>query len=237
MIFVGDDKVVYVLDGYNPTKISTADVDRAVAKYISDGGSVEDIEMFSYVATGHSFAVLRTPTFTWTLDLDNLRWHERQSYLLPYWRAYDSVNAFGKWLAGDSQGNNILQITDTVQTELNQPIPFDIYSGPVTAFPNRLRVSQTTIDIARGVGSITGINPIQTDPTCLISWSDDGGMNWSEPVIRKLGRQVESHYPVRVNRVGHTKDQGRRYRIVVYDPVQVELTGGKMDAEVRNYNG
>ena len=135
------------------------------------------------------------------------------------------------------QASNILQITDTVQTELGQPVPFDLYSGPVTAFPNRLRVSQTTIDIARGVGSITGMNPIQTDPTCLISWSDDGGMNWSEPVIRKLGRQVESHYPVRVNRVGHTKDQGRRYRIVVYDPVQVELTGGKMDAEVRNYNG
>jgi len=237
LIFVGDDKIVYILDGYNPVKISTPDVDRAVAKFISDGGSPEDIEMFPYVATGHSFVVLNTPTFSWTFDLDNARWHERQSYLMTHWRAFGSVNAFGKWLAGDDSSSNILQITDTVQTELLQPIPFDIYSGPVTAFPNRLRVSQTTIDIARGVGQVTGIKPIQTDPTCLIYWSDDGGMSWSEPVIRILGRQVESHYPVRVNRVGQTKDQGRRYRIVVYDPVQVELTGGKMDAEIRNYNG
>jgi hypothetical protein len=74
-------------------------------------------------------------------------------------------------------------------------------------------------------------------PTCLISWSDDGGMNWSRPVIRRLGEQMTSYYPVRVNRVGHTKDQGRRYRITVYDPVQVELTNGSMASEVRNYNG
>ena len=237
LIFVGDDKIVYGLDGYNPTKISTPDVDRAIAGYIADGGSVENVELFSYVVTGHSFVVLRTPTFTWTLDLDNLRWHERQSYLLPNWRAYASVNAFGTWLAGDSQGANILQITDTVQTELGQSIPFDLYSGPVTAFPNRLRVAQTTIEIARGVGQALGLDPIQVHPTCLISWSDDGGMNWSKPVLRRLGEQMTSLYPVRVNRVGHTKDQGRRYRVLIYDPVQVELTGGKMDAEVRQFNG
>jgi hypothetical protein len=237
LTFVGDDKAVYILQGYNPTKISTPDVDRAIARFIDTGGSVEDIALYPYVVTGHSFIVLRTPTFTWTFDLDNLNWHERQSYLLPNWRVYYTVNAFNQWLGGDSQASNILQITDTVQTELGQPVPFDLYSGPVTAFPNRLRVAQTSISIARGVGQAVGLNPIQTDPHCLIYWSDDGGMNWSEPVIRRLGRQQTSLYPVRVNRVGHTKDQGRRYRIVVYDPVQVELTGGVMDSEVRNFNG
>ena len=130
---------------------------------------------------------------------------------------------------------NILQITEQVQTELGQDIPFDIYSGPVTAFPNRLRVSQDTIDIARGVGMAIG--PIRSRPIrrVYISWTDDGGMNWSAPVERKLGRQMTSPVPVRVNRVGQTKDQGRRWRVTVYDPVQVELTGGKMSAEVRNY--
>ena len=45
-------------------------------------------------------------------------------------------------------------------------------------------------------------------------------MNWSAPVERKLGRQVTSPGPVRVNRVGQTKDQGRRWRVTVFDPVQ-----------------
>ena len=235
LIFVGDDRKVYALSGYTPTAISTPDVDRSISTFIDSGGSVEDIEMFPYVANGNSYAVLRMPTATWAFDIDRLRWHERQSYLQQTWRAYAAVNAFGKWLAGDTTSNNILQITEQVQTELGQDIPFDIYSGPVTAFPNRLRVSQVTIDVARGVGVAIGADPIQTNPSVYISWTDDGGMNWAAPIERKLGRQQTSFFPVRVNRTGQTKDQGRRWRVTVYDPVHVELTGGKMSAEVRNY--
>jgi hypothetical protein len=235
LIFVGDDRKVYALNGYTPVAISTPDVDRAISSFIDGGGLADDIEMFPYVANGNSYAVLRMPTATWTFDVDRLRWHERASYLQQTWRAYASVNAFGKWLCGDTTSANILQITEQVQTELGQDIPFDIYSGPVTAFPNRLRVSQVTIDVARGVGRAIGADPIQTDPRVYISWTDDGGMNWSAPIERKLGRQATSMFPVRVNRVGQTKDQGRRFRVQVFDPVDVELTGGKMSAEIRNY--
>jgi hypothetical protein len=235
LMFVGDDRRVYALNGYTPVPISIPDVDRAISSFIDGGGLADDIEMFPYVANGHAYAVLRMPTATWTLDPDVMRWHERASYLQPNWRAYASVNAFGKWLAGDALSANILQITEQVQTELGQDIPFDLYSGPVTAFPNRLRVSQVTIDIARGVGRAIGADPIQTDPKVYISWTDDGGMNWSTPIQRRLGKQATSFFPVRVNRVGQTKDQGRRFRIQVFDPVDVELTGGKMSAEIRNY--
>lgn len=235
--FVGDDRKVYFLDGYTPTALSTPDVDRAISSFIDGGGSVDDIEMFCFVANGRWYIAVRMATSTWTLDigLDRLRWHERQSYLSQTWRTYATVNAFGKWLGGDSGSANILQVTEQVQTELGQDIPFDIYSGPVTAFPNRLRVAQATFDIARGVGQATGTDPIQTNPSVYISWTDDGGMNWSNPIQRKLGKQATSVAPVRVNRTGQTKDQGRRWRLTVYDPVQVELTGGKMSADVRNY--
>jgi hypothetical protein len=235
LYIVGDDRKVYSLQGYTPVAVSTPDVDRAIASYIDGGGDNDSVELFPYVERGHHYVVLRMPTSTWTFSLDTLRWHERQSYLQQTWRAYGAVNAFGKWLAGDTTSNNILQITEQVQTELGQDIPFDIYSGPVTAFPNRLRVSQATFDIARGVGMATGTDPIQTDPRIYISWTDDAGMNWSNPVERKLGRQARNVAPVRVNRAGYTKDQGRRWRLTVYDPVQVELTGGKMSAELRNY--
>jgi len=235
IIFVGDDKQVYILVGYSPQPISTPDVERAISNYIDGGGDVDNIEMFPFVTNGRSYAVLRMPTATWVFDIDALRWHERTSYLQTTWRAYAAVNAFGKWLAGDSTATNILEITEQLQTELGQDIMFDIWSGPVTTFPNRLRVSQVTIDIARGVGVTVGPDPIQTNPRCYISWSDDAGMSWSAPIERLLGRQATNFFPVRVNRVGQTKDQGRRFRIQVFDPVQVELTGGKMSAEIRNY--
>jgi hypothetical protein len=235
LIFVGDDRVVYGLDGYNPTKISTPDVDRAIGTFLDNGGDVEDIELYPYVAGGHACVVLRSPDWTWVLDLDNVRWHERQSYPDPNFRAFGSVNAFNKWLAGDALSDNLVEITEAVQDELGQDIAYDIYSGPVTDFPNRLAVPQVTFDIARGTGIATGSDPMQTDPSVFISWSDDGGISWSTPLQRKLGRQSTSLAPVRVNRTGITKDQGRRWRVTVYDPVVVELTGGSMSAQVRNY--
>lgn len=233
IIFVANDRTVRALNGYDPVKISTPDVDRAINEFLDGGGSVEDIEMFPYVAGGHACVVLRTPSWSWVFDLDAAHWHERQSYLITNFRAYGSVYAFNKWLAGDTQTNNIVEITETARDEIGDPIAFDIYSGPVTAFPNRMRVDQATFDIARGVGIATGNDPEQTDPEIYISWSDDGGRNWSVPVVRKLGRQATSPGPVRVNRAGMTKDQGRRWRITAYDAVDVELTGGDMVAKAR----
>jgi len=116
---------------------------------------------------------------------------------------------------------------------MGDPIAYQIESGPVTGFPNRVRVDHVTFDIARGVGIATGDDPEQTDPEVYIEWSDDGGRNWSVPVVRKLGRQATSPGPVRVNRCGMTKDQGRRWRLTAYDAVDIELTGGDMVGEKR----
>lgn len=233
IIFVANDRTVRALNGYDPVKISTPDVDREISDFLDGGGSVEDIELFPYVAAGHSCVVLRTPDFTWVFDLDAAHWHERTSYLIKNFRAYGSVYAFNKWLAGDSQTDNLVEITESARDEIGDPIAYVIESGPVTGFPNRIRVPQVTFDIARGVGIATGTDPEQTDPEIYIEWSDDGGRDWSVPVVRKLGRQDTSPGPVRVNRVGMTKDQGRRWRLTVYDAVDVELTGGDMQAQLR----
>jgi hypothetical protein len=237
LFFVSDDHRVQLLSGYTPTPISTPDVERAISNFIDNGGDIETITLDPYVANGRACIHLRLGSVaSWVFDIDALRWHERQSYPSLAWRVRFTVNAFDKWIGGDRIADGrLIQITEQVQNEPGQDIAFDIYSGPATAFPNRLRVAQATFDIARGVGIATGADPAQTNPRAYISWSDDGGMNWSTPVERTLGRQQTSPHPVRVNRAGQTKDQGRRWRLTVYDPVNVELTGGKMSAEVRNY--
>jgi hypothetical protein len=238
IIFVGNDRKVYTLNGYAPTEISTPDVCRAVADFIDDGGSVDDIEMWPYSVAGHAAVVLQLGTAaTWVFDVDRLWWHERTSpsSMFIYWRAHGGVSFNNKWLAGDSASANIVEISETVQDELGNNIPIIVETGPVTAFPNRLAVAQATFDVARGVGMATGSDPQQTDPRCYIQWSDDGGLSWSTPLERKLGRQKTSPGPVRVNRAGITKDEGRRWRVTVYDPVDVELIGGAQSDSLRNY--
>ena len=248
IIFVGNDQTVYALNGYIPEPVSTPDVARAINSFCQNGGSVEDIAMWPYTTGDHSFAVLQLGTVaTWVFDVDNLRWHERFSNGLTYWRAYDAVyfneaTRGGNWVAGDALTANVATITSPSETmfELKGSaavanIPFILESGPVTAFPNRLQVAQSTFEMARGVGMATGIDPEQTDPSVLIQWSDDGGLTWAAPVIRKLGPQQTSPGPVRVNRCGVTKDEGRRWRITAYDPVEISLTGGKQSDTIRNY--
>ncbi|HZP76578.1 MAG TPA: hypothetical protein VFB45_10580 [Pseudolabrys sp.] len=234
LILLGDDGCVYALNGYTPSKISTPDVDRAVAAFRNAGGDPATIEMFPYVAEGHACVVLRCSAFTWVFDVDTVRWHERQSYGATTWRATGAVSAFGKWLCGDTNSGALIEITKAVGNELGTPLPFVVESGPVSGFPAAVAVPLATFDLARGVGTATGSDPSQTDPTVEIQWSDDGGVSWSKPLIRKLGAQaVVDRKPIRVARTGMTTNSGRRWRLTVGDDVDVILTGGDMQSETR----
>jgi len=83
-----------------------------------------------------------------------------------------------------------------------------------------------------GVGNDRGISPIETDPVVMISWSDDGGRTFGNPVRRRLGSQGETT-PININGAGLTKQFGRQWRLQVADPVEVSLLGGAMDLEAR----
>jgi len=234
IVFVGSDRVVYVLDGYTPRKTSTADVDRAIGDFIEGGGDASGIELFPYVVGGHSCVVVQCAAFTWVLDTDTGTWFERRSYLAPNWRATGAVAAFDKWISGDARTGDLVEISEYARDEVGEPLMWTVESAPVSAFPNRLAVTRASFDVAQGVGRADGADPMQTDPTIAISHSDDGGTTWSVPRVRKLGRQSESPGPVRVTRSGSTRTQGRRWRLEVSDPVDVALTGGDMTAEARS---
>ncbi len=234
LVFAGSDRVVYALDGYSPRKVSTPDVDRAIGDFIERGGDATTIEMFPYVVGGHCCIVVQCSAWTWVLDTDTGNWFERQSYPASNWRATGAVDAFDKWIAGDARTGDLIEISEYAHNELGDPLMWTVESGPVSAFPSRMAVAQASFDVAQGVGVATGTDPMQTDPTIAISHSDDGGVTWSVPRIRRLGRQSESPGPVKVTKAGSTKTQGRRWRLQVSDAIDVELTGGAMAAEPRS---
>jgi hypothetical protein len=233
IVFVGSDRVVYGLAGYSPRAISTPDVNRAIGDFIEDGGDAATIEMFPYVVGGHSCVVMQCAAWSWVFDLDTTSWFERQSHQAANWRVSGAVNAFGKWIAGDTRTGNLVEISEYARDELGDPLMWTVETAPASAFPARMAVAQATFDIAQGVGIATGADPMQTDPSVAISHSDDGGVSWSVPRIRKLGRQAESPGPVKVTKTGSTRIQGRRWRLQVSDAVDVELTGGAMSTEPR----
>lgn len=229
LMWAADDNSVVQHNGTpNPLKISPPDLDRAIAA-VADKTT---IEASVYISDGHPKWVIKCPSFCWEFDLGSQKWNERRSHQSTTWRAISGISAFGKWIVGDT--NRLLYINNAAYDEVGSPLPFQLESGPVVGFPNRMRVARADFNFVVGVGSAIGPDPIATDPSVGISWSDDGGITWSNEYVRKLGRQAT---PQRITmlRTGMTGVQGRRWRLKVSDPVYVGFLGATQDTQLRNH--
>src|SRR6185369_13100116 len=185
LIWVAEDNTVVRLNGVTPEKISPPDLDRAIAS-VTDKNTLEATVYFS---GGHSRWVISCATFTWEFDLASQKWNERLSYGTTRWRATQLQYAFGKWIGGDTLSGNLLYVNDLAYMEDDDPLVMRVESGPVEKFPNRIQVARADFQLAPGTGVATGADPIQTDPIAQVSWSRDGGQNWSNPLFRKIGPQ------------------------------------------------
>jgi hypothetical protein len=192
------------------------------------------LEASVYISQGHPKWKIKCPTFSWEFDLGSQKWNERNSYQLPTDRAISGVSAFGKWIVGDTQAGQLLYVNQNAYDEVGSPLMFQLESGPVQNFPNRTKVARADFNFVTGVGIATGQDPIATDPSVGISWSDDGGLTWSNPYIRKLGRQTTQHR-IKLLRTGMTGDTGRRWRLQVSDPCYVAFLGATQNTSLRNH--
>lgn len=235
LIWVADDNTVRRLDGWEATKISPPWLDALIEA--QQDKSV--FEMTVYTAKGHKFGQLSCPDWTYVFDFNTQKWHGRESYLQKRSRitqAFPIAGAFAgvsKWVCGDVLSGDIHEISTAAQNEVGEPLVALMESVEGKSFPNRVQVPRADFDFVTGVGIATGLDPIQTDPEVNVSWSNDGGVSWSKPLIRKLGRQQRATQRVTVLNTGLAGPQGRRWRWWVSDPVDVMFLGGDMTANVR----
>lgn len=231
IMFVGDDCQVYALQGYTPSKISTSDLDRLIQRDANKSA----IECWSYTQDGKPCLAVSGSTWTWVYDLQTSKWHERKSYNSLLWRASKSIYAFGKWLVGDRSSTRLLEIDGTAYQEVDRPLVVEIESGVVSAFPNRYATLRADFKFVNGTGVVTGAVPTQTDPTCLISWADDGGDAFKVPLVRELGKQGKTAKLVSITRCGTCSPSGKRFKILVSDPVYVALLSGDISPATRRF--
>jgi hypothetical protein len=178
LLWVANDNTVRQLNGYSPDKVSPPDLDRLIEATTDK----TTLEAYAYMSGGHAFWELTGPNFSWVYDLNTQKWHERAAYQSSISRIAGTIFAFGTtWLCGDRKTGNILKITNASFQGVADPFRMRIESCPVESFPNRIRVARADFDFVVGVGQASGLDPIQTDPSVEISWSDDGGLTWSNP--------------------------------------------------------
>ena len=78
-------------------------------------------------------------------------------------------------------------------------------------------------DVTVPMGDITKLNP-----RVEISFSDDGGANFSRPEIRELGVMQDSKILVRVFLTGSLGPYGRVWRLRCSDPIYISLIDAEM---------
>jgi hypothetical protein len=228
IFFVGDDAKVSTLSGYTPTPVSVPDLDLK----IEGEPDKTVITTAVYVSQGHGVVVIQGPNWCWEYDTTLQTWHERKSHLVEYWRGLFPLLAFGNtWVCGDRKSGNLAVIDGKTATEFGDPLRMRIETGPLGAFPNKIRINAIELYLTKGVGMATGIDPLQTDPDVSISISRDGGQTWSNPRVVKIGRQSLTDGRVRSAIWGQAQNQGVRWRLQESAPLSFGFMGADMLVE------
>jgi hypothetical protein len=226
-IYVGTDNTVRWIKGYDAVRISTPDLERL----IDDVSDKSTIKAMAYRVAGNAFWQVSCDDWTWVFNCNNPGWYERKSDGSERSRfTGGAVYAFGKWLVGDTESPQLLEVTDDVQTEDGDPLTATIISPSVNSFPHRVRVARADFNIV-----VPAVTATTTAPSIDISWSDDGGATFSNAYSRSLGNSTaDTIRRVSVFNTGYAKPIGRRWKLECSDPVNFALLGGDMNPEVRN---
>lgn len=227
LIWVGDDSIVYRLNGYTPEPVSTPDVVRDIE---AAGEDRELFEAMVYMDGGHAFWALTSPgNWTWVYNQTTGNWIERKSFNTNDWRASASLRAFNQWIVGDEATGKVFAIDPDIKNEGDDPLQMIIRSGCAANFPNRVALPGAYFDFTAGQGVASG----EDDPQVQVRWSLDGGASFGSPVLRDLGEQGEYSRKVQVNRLGMTRGKGVVFELMVSDQVHVGFMGGQFMGEVR----
>lgn len=175
-IWLGDDGVVYRLDGYSAVPISTRPIEKALA-----GQNWSEAFAHTWEDRGFKIYYLTLPDGrTWGYDVVTRLWTRRESPGLRRWRLMDTIRWGGKWYGGDFQDGRIWELNWDYYLEGNEEfisertspclqdnrsnlivpfaeLEFDVGQGPMTeavGFPQQPSSPQITNNAPDGeVGS------------------------------------------------------------------------------------
>lgn len=227
VFFIASDGTVRLLNGYEPERISTHDVERDIDA-VTDKGS---ITAEAYSIRGHQFYTISCDDWTWSYDGLTGLWHQRMSYGEDRWIGEGFVEIDGKRVVGDHEDGLLYQIDPATYTEASGHLVWKIITPPMHAYPNRAIVNRLFLDLIPGVG-LNSSDEHLSDPKVMLRWSDDGGKTWSNERTASVGEIGETKRRVVFGRLGTTGEDGRIYEISMSSAVIRGITGAAVDVDL-----
>lgn len=207
VFFLGDDRIIYRLDGYTPVRVSTHAIEYKIRNCTYAFG-------FTYTQEGHKFYGVTTSSCTMLYDMATGAWHERKSKNRTNWRVTQCTNAWGFPVLCDAYTGNIYRADFDVYTEDGEEISVEI-TLPTIDSGRRDRLTMYAFEVycETGVGS-SG----QAPPQIMLSYSDNGGRTWSNELWRSLGAVGDYLHRAMWRALGQFRQ--RDIRLQITDPVR-----------------
>ncbi|MBE16506.1 MAG: putative packaged DNA stabilization protein [Prokaryotic dsDNA virus sp.] len=212
---------VWLLQGQGFVNIANESINEILQKF-SDTDLSQSFA-FTYSLNGANFLGLSFPNRTIVYDSMASKaagvnlWHERRSSSLAQvdrWRVNSIVEAYGRLLVGDTEGGIIGEISEDVLTDYGTPIKRIFSAGPIPTQGGSIFWNSIQVVVENGVG-----NSDAPDPQLRMSYSDDGGRNYSYERSKSMGKVGEYRHKVFYPRLGRS-DISRVFRFEMSDPVK-----------------
>lgn len=176
LFWLGDDGVVYRLNGYQPQPIST----RALEKSFAESNWSEAIAHV-WEDRGHKVYYLTFPDGqSYGYDVITGLWHRRQSFGLDRWRLNHSIKWGRDWYGGDYQSGRIWQLDWDYFLEGDQPIVSERVSGVIADNQSSLVIpnAELIFDTGQGPGTTAIVFPPQPPAPTVTGSAPDGFVNF-----------------------------------------------------------
>lgn len=149
LFWLGSDGVVYQLNGYSATPIST----RAIEQAIADEDWANCFAL-TYESEGHKIVYWTFPNGrTFGFDVVTGLWHRRQSQGMDRWRIATLTYTNRKWIAGDAFNGNLYEVRWDEYTENGEELVAERTSPVMHADQRSLFVDYAELIMDTGHGS------------------------------------------------------------------------------------
>jgi hypothetical protein len=189
VFWVGDDLIVYRMQGYQPIPISTQAMAAAFRGY-------DPAKLFAFTYEDHGYVVYYVTAQdgqTWGYDVvasaraGHPVWHRRESFGLDRWRLNTLFKSNGEWYGGDYSNGNLYKLEWGHVSEGSTVLRRQLRSGVLHNNGNRVFVHamKMTVDTGQSPKSPTTAGQI------AVRYSNDGGNNWYDWRVTNPGATGE----------------------------------------------
>lgn len=203
LFWLGNDGVVYQLNGYGAKPISTSAIEKAIA-----GKNWSQAFATTYESEGHKVYYLTFPDgHTWGYDLLTGLWARRESFGFERWRVNTLTFWNNKWIAGDFQTGKLYEVDWGTFDEAGANLISQRTTAELYAEGNAFTVDYAELEINAGAA------PLGVDHALELTYSDDGARNWKNWKRRSLGLTGQYRERVTYRQLGISRGRVWRFRI------------------------